>query len=68
MQKTCLLYTSALNTTQLKKYPKVIVTSAVGQDSMIQKAMEMGAQYYLVKPINLGLLIKRIKDVYKRQT
>ena len=53
----------ALNTTQLKKYPKVIVTSAVGQDSMIQKAMEMGAQYYLVKPINLGLLIKRINQM-----
>ena len=53
----------ALNVEELKKYPRVIVTSAVGQDSMIQKAMDMGAQYYLVKPVNLGLLIKRINQL-----
>ncbi len=53
----------ALNSEELKKYPKVIVTSAVGQDPMIHKAMELGARYYLVKPINLSLLIKRINQV-----
>lgn len=53
----------ALNTTEMKSYPRVIMTSAVGQDSIIQKAMSMGAQYYLVKPINLSLLIKRINQL-----
>lgn len=53
----------ALNTIQLQKYPRVIMTSAVGQDSIIQKAMGMGAQYYLVKPVNLGLLMKRINQI-----
>lgn len=53
----------ALNGMQLQKYPRVIMTSAVGQDSIIQKAMVLGAQYYLVKPVNLGLLTKRINQI-----
>ncbi len=52
-----------LNNTELKKYPRVIMTSAIGQDAIIQKAMSLGAQYYLVKPINLNLLIKRINQL-----
>lgn len=52
-----------LGNKELKKYPRVIMTSAVGQDSIIQKAMELGAQYYLVKPINMNLLIKRINQL-----
>ena len=52
-----------LGSKELNKYPRVIMTSAVGQDSIIQKAMELGAQYYLVKPINMNLLIKRINQL-----
>ena len=33
-----------LGNKELKKYPSVIMTSAVGLDSIIQKAMELGAQ------------------------
>lgn len=52
-----------LNNLELSKYPRVIMTSAVGQDSMIQKAMHLGAQYYLVKPVNMSMLIKRINQL-----
>ena len=52
-----------LNSDEFKSYPRIIMTSAVGQDSIIQKAMGMGAQYYLVKPINMGLLTKRINQL-----
>jgi two-component system response regulator (stage 0 sporulation protein A) len=52
-----------LNTLELKKYPRIIMISAVGQDSIIQKAMAMGAQYYLVKPINMNMLLKRINQL-----
>ncbi len=52
-----------LNSVQLANYPRVIMTSAIGQDSIIQKAMTLGAQYYLVKPINMNLLIKRINQL-----
>lgn len=53
-----------LNTIELEKYPRVIIASAIGQDSIIQKTMAMGAQYYLVKPINLNMLVKRIQQVH----
>ena len=52
-----------LNDLNLTAYPRIIMTSAVGQDSIIQKAMNMGAQYYLVKPVNLGMLVKRINQL-----
>lgn len=52
-----------LNTIELRKYPQVIMTSAVGQESIIQKAISLGAQYYMVKPINIGLLVKRINQL-----
>ena len=53
-----------LNTIELEKYPRVIIASAIGQDSIIQKTMAMGAQYYLVKQINLNMLVKRIQQVH----
>lgn len=52
-----------LGTKKLSKYPRIIMASAVGQDTIIQKAMTLGAQYYLVKPINMNLLIKRINQL-----
>jgi two-component system response regulator (stage 0 sporulation protein A) len=52
-----------LNGMNLASYPRIIMTSAVGQDAIIQKAMSMGAQYYLVKPINLSMLMKRINQL-----
>jgi len=54
-----------LNTTEMEKYPRVIIASAIGQDTIIQKTMAMGAQYYLVKPINLNMLVKRIHQVHE---
>ena len=53
----------SLNNLELKSYPRVIMTSAVGQDTIIQKAIALGAQYYLVKPINLAMLVKRINQL-----
>ena len=58
----------ALNEKHLADFPRVIMTSAVGQDSIIQKAINMGAQYYLVKPINLSMLIKRINQLDEQNT
>ena len=52
-----------LNSMELSNYPRIIMTSAIGQDSIIQKAMAMGAKYYLVKPINLNMLTKRINQM-----
>ena len=37
--------------------------SAVGQDKITQKAIGLGAEYYVVKPFDIELLIKRIKEL-----
>ena len=43
--------------------PICIMLSAVGQDKITQKAITLGAQYYVVKPFDINLLIKRIKEI-----
>lgn len=42
---------------------KVVVLSAVGQDTITQKAIELGASYYVVKPFDLEIFVKRLKDI-----
>lgn len=48
---------------ELENKPKVIVLSAVGQEGMTQKAIALGAEYYMVKPFNLEILMKRINQL-----
>lgn len=47
----------------LKNKPLCIMLSAVGQDKITQRAINLGAQYYIVKPFEISLLIKRIRDL-----
>ena len=51
-----------LNNSSLENLPLCIMLSAVGQDKVTQKAISLGAEYYVVKPFDIELLIKRIKD------
>lgn len=44
------------------KKPICIMLSAVGQDKITQKAVTLGAEYYIVKPFDIELLIKRIRE------
>jgi len=43
--------------------PICIMLSAVGQDNITKKALNLGAEYYMVKPFEIDLLIKRIRDL-----
>ncbi|QXM06033.1 sporulation transcription factor Spo0A [Crassaminicella indica] len=47
----------------LKKFPKIIVLSAVGQDKITQRAIALGADYYVVKPFDFEIFIKRIRQL-----
>lgn len=47
----------------LEKFPKVIVLSAVGQDKITQRAISLGADYYVVKPFDFEIFIKRIRQL-----
>ncbi len=53
-----------LQKTQLNKKPAYIMISAVSHDNITCKALQLGAQYYLVKPLqNNDILLKRIRQV-----
>jgi len=45
------------------KKPKIVVLSAVGQDKITQKAINLGAAYYIVKPFDLNVLIERVREM-----
>ena len=52
-----------VNESNLDKKPLFIVLSAVGQDKITARALELGAQYYVVKPFDISLLMRRIKEL-----
>ena len=52
-----------LEENNIEKMPMCIMLSAVGQDKITQKAINLGAQYYIVKPFEISVLIKRIKEL-----
>ena len=51
------------NSSNLDKKPICIMLSAVGQDKITQKAISLGAEYYMVKPFDIDLLIQRIREI-----
>lgn len=52
-----------LNMIHMDKKPMCIMLSAVGQDKITQRAISLGAEYYVVKPFDIELLIKRIREI-----
>jgi two-component system response regulator (stage 0 sporulation protein A) len=52
-----------LNSMNLAKMPKIIVLSAVGQDKITQSAINLGADYYIVKPFDFVIFINRIREL-----
>lgn len=51
-----------INGMNIKK-PISIMLSAVGQDKITQKAVMLGADYYVIKPFDIELVIKRIREI-----
>ena len=52
-----------INRIKSNKKPTCIMLSAVGQDKITQRAIDLGAEYYVVKPFDIELLIQRIRDI-----
>lgn len=44
-------------------FPAVICLSAVGQEDLIKKAIDLGAKYYLVKPFDFEMILHRIREL-----
>ena len=43
--------------------PTIIMMSAIGQEKITQKAISLGATYYVVKPFDMITLVDRIRDI-----
>lgn len=54
-----------LNELNLEPRPKVIILTAFGQENITQKAVQLGADYYILKPFNLQVLGDRVKQVVR---
>lgn len=52
-----------INSTPLAKKPLFIILSAVGQDKITQRALALGAEYYVVKPFDMDVLVSRIRQL-----
>ena len=50
-------------TMELAKRPVFIMLSAVGQDKITERALSLGAEYYIVKPFDMETLINRIRQL-----
>ena len=53
-----------LNTMNIDPMPRIIVLSAVGQDKITQRAITLGADYYVVKPFDMDVFTKRIRQMF----
>ena len=49
----------------LKKFPAIIVLSAIGQESVTEDAFALGASYYIMKPFNNEMLLGRLRSFLK---
>lgn len=47
--------------------PITIVMSAIGQEKVTQKAISLGATYYVVKPFDMATLTERLRDLVEDQ-
>ena len=48
---------------QLQSRPIIIMLSAVTQEKITQKAIDLGVEYYMVKPFDLEILVSRIRQL-----
>lgn len=47
----------------LPRRPKIIMLTAFGQENITQKVLEMGADYYVLKPFSLDVLGTRLRQL-----
>ena len=50
-----------LSLKKMEKRPKIIVSSSIRQDRLAQSCMNLGADYFMIKPVNFESLIGAVK-------
>ncbi|MDQ2086097.1 sporulation transcription factor Spo0A [Herbivorax sp. ANBcel31] len=56
-----------LSTMEIERKPIYIMLSAIGKDVFIQKAVSLGAEYYIIKPFDIEVLITRVRQLYEEK-
>jgi len=51
----------------LDPWPLFVVLSAIGQDKQVLRAINLGIEYYMVKPFDIDMLICRIRQIYNER-
>ncbi|MEI7024650.1 sporulation transcription factor Spo0A [Paenibacillus sp. y28] len=51
----------------LTPQPKIIMLTAFGQENITQKAVQLGAAYYILKPFDMEALTNRIRQLVSNQ-
>ena len=54
-----------LSTHSLAKRPKIVMLTAFGQESITHRTLELGADYYILKPFDLDILAHRLRQMAK---
>lgn len=52
-----------LSQVQLHKTPTVIMLTAIGHENITRRAVDMGADFYIMKPFDLEVLVQRIRQL-----
>ncbi|WP_337101698.1 sporulation transcription factor Spo0A [Paenibacillus sp. YIM B09110] len=52
----------------LSPMPKIIMLTAFGQENITQKAVQLGASYYILKPFDMDVLANRIRQLVGNPT
>jgi len=48
---------------EMAKRPKILMLTAFGQESITHKVLELGADYYILKPFDLDILTERLRQL-----
>ncbi|MCM3171364.1 MULTISPECIES: sporulation transcription factor Spo0A [Paenibacillus] len=57
-----------LRNLNLSPQPKVIMLTAFGQENITQRAVQLGASYYILKPFDMEVLANRVRQLVGSQT
>jgi two-component system response regulator (stage 0 sporulation protein A) len=57
-----------LRNLNLSPQPKVIMLTAFGQENITQRAVQLGASYYILKPFDMEVLANRVRQLVGTQT
>jgi len=53
----------SLNTIKLNKKPSKIALSSYGQNKIVQKSISLGVIYFIEKPFDIEVLLKKIREI-----